>query len=741
MKELADGLEHFDYKARLRTIAKLEEVGSVQAAELITKVLDDEDWEVQIRALQALGKMKHLEVTEDVAKSAIHGDIIRVRRAATQALYDMAIPDIVKKLIKATGKSREKRDKVRALEAAARLATEYDVDALVAQCGNRDKNIRAAAFAALSATKNPEAVKYLVKGLKDKTITARVRAAESLGRLGGDTAFKELVDFVLAEPDPYIVNRVSRVLRLHEAGTVARYVAGRASGEKNAERRARTVELLSWLKTGEAGKSLVPFLDDPDAKVRAWAAKGIWRARYEPAVEKLKPLMLGDPDDTVRYMVLEALVRLVDEDKERLDLLVKGALEGKQEMQIRCCVHLKQEGEVAIVEQLYPLVGREGWRLPTAAIITIGHLGHTKQVDVLAARVRDRDWRIRAAVMESLGNLRSMKAVPHLIEGLTDKDPVVKSAALKNLQILAQQSHEPDPEWWRKWFEKNKDMPLTKKGHRGKIEDDYYAKPKYLIEILNKAQIVCVLGKWDHAEIVLSHLGIKSTDIVPSKIESVGLNPKQLLLLNCEGSVGKKGNIERIQWFAHVGGYIVATDWALQNAVVRAFPGFVDRHSKSKTGNDVVVIEPADLDHPLLRGVFDEMTEVMWWLEVIAYPMQIHDPFRTEILVDSLEMLQKYHSSPMATVFDYGHGKVETCVSHFYLQEEGFAQHTTKEDRMRFVADNLGVAFDRIRKLNAERFFDGAITEEKMKELAPDYSMFRLIVNFVVEKRRQVERQ
>jgi hypothetical protein len=440
-------------------------------------------------------------------------------------------------------------------------------------------------------------------------------------------------------------------------------------------------------------------------------------------------------------VALEAVVRLMEEDAERIDFLAKCALEGKQEIQIRCCVHLKQEGQVAVVERLYPLVGREGWRLPTAAIITIGHLGHVNQVDVLAARVKDRDWRIRAAVMESLGNLRAMTAVPYLIDGLTDRDPVVKSAALKNLQILAQQSHEPDPAWWRKWYEENKDMPLTKKGHRDEIKDDYYAKPKYLIEILNKAQIVCVLGKWDHAEIVLEHLGIKSTNIVPSKIESVGLNPKQLLLLNCEGSVGKKGNIERIQWFAHVGGYIVATDWALQNAVVRAFPGFIDRHSKSKTGNDVVVIEPADLDHPLLRGVFDDETQVMWWLEVIAYPMQILDPFRTEILVDSLAMLQKYHSSPMATVFDYGHGKVETCVSHFYLQEEGLAQHTTKEDRMRFAADNLGVAFDRIRKLDAERFFDGAITEEKMKELAPDYSMFRLIVNFVVEKRRQVERQ
>jgi HEAT repeat protein len=269
MKELAEGLEHFDYKARLRTVAKLEEIGTLEAAELLTKALDDEDWEVQIRALAALGKMKHLEVTEDVARVAIQGDIIRVRHAATQALYDMAVPDIAKKLIKATGKIRDKEAKVRALEAAARLVTKFDVDVLVAQANSREKKIRAAAFNALGYTKNPEAVKYLVKGLRDKTITARVRAAESLGRIGGEVALEELVNFVITEPDPYIVNRIARVLGLQDAASVAEYVAGRASGEKNAERRARIVELMSWLKTEEAGKRLVPFLDDPDAKVRA----------------------------------------------------------------------------------------------------------------------------------------------------------------------------------------------------------------------------------------------------------------------------------------------------------------------------------------------------------------------------------------------------------------------------------------------------------------------------------------
>jgi hypothetical protein len=109
--------------------------------------------------------------------------------------------------------------------------------------------------------------------------------------------------------------------------------------------------------------------------------------------------------------------------------------------------------------------------------------------------------------------------------------------------------------------------------------------------------------------------------------------------------------------------------------------------------------------------------------------------------VDSLEMLQKYKSSPMAAVFDYGHGKVETCVSHFFLQEEGLSSLTTATSRKIFAADNLGISLDQIRELSEGGFFEGQITESMTKRIAEDYSMFKLIVNFVVTKRKQVEQQ
>jgi hypothetical protein len=143
--------------------------------------------------------------------------------------------------------------------------------------------------------------------------------------------------------------------------------------------------------------------------------------------------------------------------------------------------------------------------------------------------------------------------------------------------------------------------------------------------------------------------------------------------------------------------------------------------------------------HPFTRGIFEGVPALMWWLEVQAFPIVVTYPERTEVLVDSAEMRHRYGSSPMATAFRWGLGKVQHSVSHFYLQEEGMAKAQGARARMIFAADNLGLSIDQIRKMADEGRFEGKLTEETMKEMAPDYSMFRLIVNVVREKSEWVE--
>ena len=54
-------------------------------------------------------------------------------------------------------------------------------------------------------------------------------------------------------------------------------------------------------------------------------------------------------------------------------------------------------------------------------------------------------------------------------------------------------------------------------------------------------------------------------------------------------------------------------------------------------------------------------------------------------------------------------------------------------------AKNLGLSLTTIRKLSEEGAFKGRLSEETLKQIAPEYSMFRMIVNYVAEKSRWVE--
>ena len=153
----------------------------------------------------------------------------------------------------------------------------------------------------------------------------------------------------------------------------------------------------------------------------------------------------------------------------------------------------------------------------------------------------------------------------------------------------------------------------------------------------------------------------------------------------------------------------------------------------------MLVVEDAHPGHPFTAGVFDDVPALMWWLEVRAFPITVTYPERCDVIVDSASMRKRYGSSPMATVFRWGLGKVQHSISHFYLQEEGMQRARSPRDRMVFAADHLGLSLDQIRRIQAEGGFEGQLNEATMREIAPDYSMFRMIVNVVKEKSDWVE--
>jgi HEAT repeat protein len=568
---------------------------------------------------------------------------------------------------------------------------------------------------------------------------------------------------VLRQPDedPYVVTRVGRALAA--AGPEAAATAWKAhvASAKDATGVRRLVRLAAEARIASVRDVIEGWAAHADPLVRSQAARALGLLADplipDPASLPVLVARLADEEERVRVEAVGALARVEPREafRARAAALRKDA---SVEVRMRYLVDVTEQGEPAGIAALQPFLGDEEWRIASAAAAAVGTLGISTDMALLQPLVDHKDWKIRAAAFEGLARLRAGPAIPLLAKGLTDKDPLVRGVCLASLQILSKKQLGTKPDRWLDWFEKEgRTLTLIKRSRRSKEdieleikkEKEEDAKVQYghekdelarvrearkrSVEILQKARILVVTGAWDHVERVLEHLTIPHTLLRAQELQDAGINPNQVILVNCEGTVDKDA-IERLRWFVNVGGYLMTTDWALTHTVEPCFPGYVKQFSGSSTGNDVVVVEEARPGHPWTKGIFEDVPALKWWLEIQAFPISVAYPERCEVLVDSAEMRRKYGSSTMAVEFRWGLGRVQHSISHFALQEEGMQQTNDVRQRAIFAADNLGISLAQVRNLVDSGRLAGQLNEETMKEIAPDYSMFRLIVHVVREK-------
>jgi hypothetical protein len=188
-----------------------------------------------------------------------------------------------------------------------------------------------------------------------------------------------------------------------------------------------------------------------------------------------------------------------------------------------------------------------------------------------------------------------------------------------------------------------------------------------LLESVQSAEIIVVQGSYDRVQDVLGAVGVPHLIVSPAELDQIELNAKQLLMINCPGTISQKA-ILKIQKFVRAGGFLYTTDWALTNVVQKAFPGYIKYNSRP-TGNDVVGVQVAAKDNVFLQHLQLSKTEPKWWLESSSYPVKVLRPREVEVLITSTEMGKKYGAAPVAVTFPYGDGRVLHIVSHFYLQQ------------------------------------------------------------------------
>jgi len=165
-------------------------------------------------------------------------------------------------------------------------------------------------------------------------------------------------------------------------------------------------------------------------------------------------------------------------------------------------------------------------------------------------------------------------------------------------------------------------------------------------------------GSYDTVQEVLKRLGLKFA-LDPAKPKA------EIAFSNCNSSVDAR--TEKLEAFARDGGWLVSSDWQLNNLIQPAFPGTVKWTGQRGTANEVVGVE-ANLCSMWSEVVFPGI-DPQWWLEGGSHPITVEDPARVRVEAVSHELHTKYQAAPVAVSFDWGRGHVFHVISHFWLKQ------------------------------------------------------------------------
>ena len=355
-------------------------------------------------------------------------------------------------------------------------------------------------------------------------------------------------------------------------------------------------------------------------------------------------------------------------------------------------------------------------------------------VAVLAGLATSGDWRLRAAAAAGLERVSSRPCVAPLLSLLDDESATVARTAHRALLLLAdREGEEVDPRTWPAWWEENgQRVTFTTRAERQALDEAYgYGVDDALI--YRGLDVVVVPGRGDRIEAVLERLGIVHRKVRAGELASAGLHPGAILLVGCTGEIAPQ-DVPVVRWFVRSGGALFTSCWALTYTVEPSFPAIVTRFPSPGEVLDNVFARPtaSALDSAYLTGVFDGGVQPYYSL-VGAHLIQVVDPERARVLLDSPAAAARHGSGDLAAWFRVGHGVVLDTANHF--EEQGFSAAPGldgPEERQAFAVNHMGMTPERLRLVQDERWWR---SQSRTAEEVADLSVFRILTNFVREKR------
>jgi hypothetical protein len=188
--------------------------------------------------------------------------------------------------------------------------------------------------------------------------------------------------------------------------------------------------------------------------------------------------------------------------------------------------------------------------------------------------------------------------------------------------------------------------------------------------------LVEIKGAWDDSSTTLRALGIRHQTIKGGALRDYPLDGVKVMVINCPGKVPVEA-LQKIRNFVAGGGFLLSTDWALENVVQRAFPGYV-AYNDAKASQTMVDATVQDLDPVLFKG---GVTRAYWKVDDGSELVRVLKPQAVRVLVTSSQLSNDDpdHRGILAVNFAFGKGQVLHLVGHFD-NNAGFGFRNTLPD-------------------------------------------------------------
>lgn len=182
----------------------------------------------------------------------------------------------------------------------------------------------------------------------------------------------------------------------------------------------------------------------------------------------------------------------------------------------------------------------------------------------------------------------------------------------------------------------------------------------------SKDSIVEVKGQWDDSGHILHALGLSYTRVSPAALLKTNLRNTAVIVVDCAGNLNQD-SLDLVRNFVLNGGYLVTTDWALDNCLTRITsynsPGFLEWNGGYSYADivDAVVVDPVP---ELTAGC---VPYARWKLDDKCQTVRVRHKALVHVLVRSKMLAARGDPDNLgilAATFDFGRGKVLHVVGH-----------------------------------------------------------------------------